>query len=279
MRSEGWPAPAKINRFLHIVGRREDGYHLLQTLFQFLDMQDELAFTVRDDGVIRPLYELKGVSVEQDLCVKAARLLQERSGCRLGADIELLKRLPMGGGIGGGSSDAATVLVALNHLWQLELDEDELADIGLMLGADVPVFVRGSAAWAEGVGDLLQPVEIDEPWCLLMIPEVSVSTQEVFTHPELTRDSPVIKIRDFLKRGGRNDCEAVVRNRYAEVDKAMLAVECFAKPCLTGTGACVFALFESRDAAQSACDALSDRQCVVTKVLNRSPLQQRLEGE
>jgi len=184
------PAPAKLNLMLHILGRRADGYHELQTLFQFLDYGDELSFSLRDDGQIRLHTDLPGVGHDSNLIVRAARLLQHESGCTLGADIELTKRLPMGGGIGGGSSDAATTLVGLDHLWRLDLGEDRLAELGLALGADVPVFVRGHAAFAEGVGERLQPVDLEEPWFLVLAPQVSVSTAEIFADPELTRNYP-----------------------------------------------------------------------------------------
>jgi 4-diphosphocytidyl-2-C-methyl-D-erythritol kinase len=203
------PAPAKLNLMLHILGRRADGYHELQTLFQFLDHGDRLGFALRDDGQIRLHTEIPGVAHDRNLIVRAARQLQQQSGCPLGADIWLDKQLPMGGGIGGGSSDAATTLLGLNHLWQLDWDEDRLAALGLGLGADVPVFVRGRAAFAEGVGEKLTPVELTEPWFLVAIPQVLVSTAEVFSDPELTRDTPPIKVRSLLEGGGRNDCQPV----------------------------------------------------------------------
>lgn len=183
------PAPAKLNLWLHIIGRRADGYHELETVFQFLDHGDELSFAVRDDGVIRLHTEIEAVPHDSNLIVRAARKLQEQSGSPLGADIWLTKVLPMGGGIGGGSSDAATTLLALAHLWQLDWDEDRLAALGLSLGADVPVFVRGHAAFAQGVGEQLTPVDPHEPWYVVLVPQVSVSTVEIFSHPQLTRDS------------------------------------------------------------------------------------------
>ncbi|HZX51641.1 MAG TPA: 4-(cytidine 5'-diphospho)-2-C-methyl-D-erythritol kinase, partial [Pseudomonas sp.] len=195
------PAPAKLNLMLHILGRRADGYHELQTLFQFLDFADELGFALRQDGEIQLHTPIDGVPHDSNLIVRAARSLQHASGTRLGADIWLDKRLPMGGGIGGGSSDAATTLLGLNHLWQLNWDQDRLAALGLSLGADVPVFVRGHAAFAEGVGERLTAVELDEPWFLVAIPQVFVSTAEVFSDPELTRDTPPIKVRSLLEGG------------------------------------------------------------------------------
>lgn len=192
------PAPAKLNLMLHILGRRADGYHELQTLFQFLEHGDELGFSLRQDGEIRLHTPIEGVAHDSNLIVRAAKRLQEASGTSLGADIWLDKRLPMGGGIGGGSSDAATTLLGLDHLWHTQLGEDRLAELGLALGADVPVFVRGRAAFAEGVGECLTPVELDEPWFLVAVPQVFVSTAEVFGSPELTRDTPPIKVRSLL---------------------------------------------------------------------------------
>lgn len=240
------PAPAKLNLFLHITGRRADGYHELQTLFQFLDHGDELQFAVREDGEIRLNTEIEGVPHDSNLIVKAARRLQEQSGCQLGADIWLDKRLPMGGGIGGGSSDAATTLLALNHLWQLGWDEDRLAALGLGLGADVPVFVRGRAAFAEGVGERLTPVELEEPWFLVVVPQVFVSTAEVFSDPELTRDTPPIKVRSLLGVDGLNDCQPVVEKRYPDVRNALIQLGKFTQARLTGTGACVFGSFPNK---------------------------------
>ncbi|QLC73857.1 4-(cytidine 5'-diphospho)-2-C-methyl-D-erythritol kinase [Pseudomonas sp. LPB0260] len=243
------PAPAKLNLMLHVLGRRADGYHELQTLFQFLDHGDQLGFALRDDGQIRLHTEISGVAHDSNLIVRAARQLQRQSGCPLGADIWLDKQLPMGGGIGGGSSDAATTLLGLNQLWQLDWDEDRLAALGLGLGADVPVFVRGRAAFAEGVGERLTPVELAEPWFLVAIPQVLVSTAEVFSDPELTRDTPPIKVRSLLEGGGRNDCQPVVQKRYPAVRNALILLNKFVPTRLTGTGACVFGSFPNRDDA------------------------------
>lgn len=243
------PAPAKLNLFLHITGRRADGYHELQTLFQFLDYADQLSFIPRQDGKIQLHTPIDGVDHESNLIVRAARLLQAHSGCRLGADIWLDKQLPMGGGIGGGSSDAATTLLGLDHLWQTRLDEDTLAELGLRLGADVPVFVRGHAAFAEGVGERLQPVQLSEPWFLVAVPQVFVSTAEVFNDPELTRNTPAIKVRSLLAGGGHNDCQPVVEKRYAEVRNALILLNKFVPAKLTGTGSCVFGSFPIRDEA------------------------------
>lgn len=243
------PAPAKLNLMLHITGRRADGYHELQTLFQFLDYGDELSFRLREDGQIRLLTELPGVDHDSNLIVRAARLLQRESGCALGADIQLTKRLPMGGGIGGGSSDAATTLVGLDHLWNTRLGEDRLAELGLNLGADVPVFVRGRAAFAEGVGERLQPVDLPEPWFLVIAPQVSVSTAEIFADPELTRNTPAITVRSLLAGGGHNDCQPVVEKRYPEVRNALSLLNKFVQARMTGTGACVFGSFPNEGEA------------------------------
>jgi len=256
----GWPAPAKLNLFLHITGRRADGYHRLQTVFQFLDFGDRLHFSVREDGRIRLLTPLPGVPPEQDLTVRAARLLQAQSGTALGADITLDKRLPLGGGLGGGSSDAATTLVALNRLWGTSFDEAALADLGLRLGADVPVFVRGRAAWAEGVGEQLTPVDLPESWYLVLCPPIQVSTAAVFSDLQLQRDCPPITIRDFLAgRSTRNVCEPVVRARYPEVDAALEALSAFGEARMTGTGACCFVAFDTQAAARDALDKLEAR--------------------
>lgn len=271
------PAPAKLNLMLHILGRRADGYHELQTLFQFLEYADELSFALRDDGQICLHGELSDVPHDSNLIVKAARQLQHASACRLGADIWLDKRLPMGGGLGGGSSDAATTLLGLNHLWQLDWDEDRLAALGLGLGADVPVFVRGHAAFAEGVGEKLTVVALEEPWFLVAIPQVLVSTAEVFSDPELTRDTPANKLRSLLEGGGRNDCQPVVQKRYAEVDNALILLNKFVPARLTGTGACVFGSFPNRDDADKVARQLpATLPCFVAQGRNVSMLQRKL---
>ncbi|MDH0102143.1 4-(cytidine 5'-diphospho)-2-C-methyl-D-erythritol kinase [Stutzerimonas stutzeri] len=252
------PAPAKLNLMLHITGRRADGYHELQTLFQFLDYGDELVLRPREDGQIRLLTELPGVDHDSNLIVRAARLLQRESGCALGADIQLTKRLPMGGGIGGGSSDAATTLVGLDHLWNTRLGEDRLAELGLNLGADVPVFVRGRAAFAEGVGERLQPVDLPEPWFLVIAPQVSVSTAEIFADPELTRNTPAITVRSLLAGGGHNDCQPIVEKRYPEVRNALSLLNKFVPASMTGTGACVFGSFPNEGEADKVRRQLPD---------------------
>ncbi len=272
------PAPAKLNLMLHILGRRADGYHELQTLFQFLDFGDELGFSLRNDGKICLHTPVDGVSHDSNLIVRAARLLQQQTGCTLGADIWLDKRLPMGGGIGGGSSDAATTLLGLNHLWQLHCSEDHLAALGLSLGADVPVFVRGHAAFAEGVGEKLQPVTLSEPWFLVAIPQVLVSTAEIFSDPELTRDTPPIKVRSLLEGGGRNDCQPVVQKRYSEVHNALILLNKFVPTRLTGTGACVFGSFPNQDDADKVARQLpATLPSFIAQGRNVSMLHRKLE--
>lgn len=272
-----WLAPAKLNLFLHITGVRPDGYHELQTVFQFLDFSDELQFQLREDGQICRVNDIPGVPEAEDLVVRAATLLKRETGCELGVDIRVQKNLPMGGGLGGGSSDAATTLVALNQLWGLSLDEDSLAALGLQLGADVPVFVRGQAAWAEGVGEHLQPVTLVEPWFVVLVPKVNVSTADLFNDPQLTRDATPIKIRGFLEGHGvdalSNVFEPVVRERYREIDEAITWLSGFSPARLTGTGACVFAAFNEASKAQEVAAQVEGRWGVfVARGCNRSPL-------
>jgi 4-diphosphocytidyl-2-C-methyl-D-erythritol kinase len=273
-----WPAPAKLNLMLRVLGRRPDGYHRLQTVFQFIDRCDLLHFEPRDDGSIRRVSDLADVSPEDDLVVRAACLLQERSGCRAGAGIWLDKRLPMGGGLGGGSSDAATTLVALNALWGTGLTVDDLTRVGLALGADVPVFVRGLAAWGEGVGEALSPVDLPEPWYLVVVPPCSVSTAAVFSDPDLTRNSPPITIADFLAGDDRNDCLPIAKARYRPVAQALDWLAGVARARLTGTGACAFASFPTLEEAAAAREQVIRRfDCFVARGLNRSPLLDRVQ--
>lgn len=276
--TRSWPAPAKLNLMLRVVGQREDGYHELQTVFQFIERQDELDFRLRDDGEIRLLSPAPGVPPETDLCYRSARALQQATGTRLGADITLHKRLPMGGGLGGGSSDAATTLVALNQLWDTGLAQTQLQSIGLRLGADVPIFIHGHAAWAEGIGEQFEPLEPPEHWYLILIPSCHVSTAEIFAQSDLTRHSPRIKIRDFLGGDSRNDCLPVVRRRHPQVAAALDWLNQYAAPRLTGTGACVFAAFDDEQQARAAHRALpANLEGFVTRGINRSPLLERLQ--
>lgn len=274
---DSWPAPAKINLFLHITGRRKDGLHELQTLFQFLNIGDSLHFLPRQDGQIRLLTEIPGVVAADNLVVKAARALQTASGTEQGVDISLDKRIPVGGGLGGGSSDAATTLVALNQLWQTGLDRAALARIGLALGADVPVFVHGRAVWAEGLGEQFSPAEPEEPWYVVLVPDCTVSTAEVFAAPELTRDCEPITIRNLLSGQAKNVCEPVVRKRYPEVAAALDWLASYAQARMTGTGACVFAAFATKSAAEEVLTARPDSlQGFVARGCNTSPLVTRL---
>ena len=293
--SKAWPAPAKLNLFLHITGRRADGYHLLQTVFQFINHCDWLYFTPRDDGVIQRLSDLPGVASEHDLTVRAARLLQGCATSLHGVDIRIDKHLPMGGGLGGGSSDAATTLVALNQLWGLHLPIERLAALGLQLGADVPVFIHGHAAWAEGVGEIMTPLTLPEPWYVVIVPPCQVSTRDIFSAPELTRDAPTLTIEGFLPAiglgssrwegwGGSNVCEPVVSQRYPAVAVALAWLR--KQPGatgtrMTGTGACVFAAFADESSARQtaqrlrreyAGDSAEGMQGFVARGMNRSPL-------
>lgn len=272
-----WPAPAKLNLFLHVTGRRADGYHELQTLFQLVDLADTIAIRVRADGAIERPEGPADVPAESDLAVRAALTLKAASRTPLGATLRALKRIPQGGGLGGGSSDAATTLLALNELWSCGLTSDDLAALGLPLGADVPVFIRGLSAWGEGVGERLTPVELPERWYLIIHPGCSVSTASVFQSPELTRNSPLITIRDFFESGGRNDCEPVVRRLCPEVGEALDWLGRFAPARLTGTGSCVFAAYESAIEAERLAARVPDRwKSAVARGLNASPVLGRL---
>lgn len=274
-----WPAPAKLNLMLRVIGRRADGYHQLQTVFQFLDRCDLITFAPRPAGRIERCNDLPGVAPERDLVIRAARLLQAAAGAHQGVAIDVDKRLPLGGGLGGGSSDAATTLVALDHLWGTGLGVDALAELGLRLGADVPVFVRGRAAWGEGVGEALVPIALPQPWYLVLVPGCEVSTAAVFGEPDLTRDSPPITIESFLAGEARNDCLAVVARRYPAVAAALEWLSDWGAARLTGTGGCVFASFATADAAQAALAQVpAEYSAFVARGLNRSPLREPLPG-
>jgi 4-diphosphocytidyl-2-C-methyl-D-erythritol kinase len=273
-----WPAPAKLNLCLHIVGRRADGYHLLQSAIQFIDLCDELRFFRRERGVIERIGGPAEVPAESDLVVRAARLLATKATAPVGVAIELTKRIPLQGGLGGGSSDAATVLVVLNRLWGLNLPVDELADLGMQLGADVPVFVRGRASWVEGIGEQLTPCDFPASLYLVVKPDAAVSTVGIFQAPELTRNSPITTIRAFLAGGGRNDCTPSVRGRYPEVAEALDWLEDFGEARLTGTGACVFAALPDERAAKAALARMPARWSgYIARGLNVSPLLERLQ--
>lgn len=283
-RARWWPAPAKLNLCLHVTGRRADGYHDLQTIFQLISLSDQLSFDLREDGrIVRLDYEgstaqsLRDVAEDQDLCVRAARALQTRSGVTAGVIIRIRKTIPVGGGLGGGSSDAATTLVALNALWACGLSTDELAAIGITLGADVPVFIRGRSGVGEGVGERLTPVELPNSWFVVIHPGVAVPTRDVFQAPELTRNSPVLTIPALLASGGRNDCEPVVRERYPEVAAALDWLGRYASARLTGTGSCLFARFASAAEAERVAARVPDVwRAYVVQGLAESPLLQVL---
>lgn len=281
-----WPSPAKLNLFLYITGRRADGYHQLQTLFQFLDYGDTLTIVPRQDDQIQLLTPVEGVPDEQNLIVRAARLLQQYCTAHAiatlprGADISIDKRLPMGGGLGGGSSNAATVLVALNELWQCGLSDDQLAEMGLTLGADVPVFVRGHAAFAEGIGEQLQPANPAEKWYLVAHPGVSIPTPVIFADAELKRDTPVRPLNALLQAPYANDCEPIARKRFREVEQLLSWLLQYAPSRLTGTGACVFAEFDSEPAAlQVLNQAPAWLRGFVARGVNVSPLHRIRSGQ
>jgi 4-diphosphocytidyl-2-C-methyl-D-erythritol kinase len=279
-----WPAPAKLNLFLHITGRRDDGYHLLQTLFQMLDYGDEIEFSMRDDGIIRRCSEHPGVDPEDDLTVRAARALQQAAAIPQGVDIRIDKRLPMGGGVGGGSSDAATTLVALNHLWQAGLSLQQLAEIGLQLGADVPVFVHGHSAFAEGVGEDLTPIDLPQPWFLVVKPPVHVSTAEIFNDPQLTRNCSAIKICDLQASAAAMDemsnvCEPIAKQHYPEIANLVDYLQRYGHARMTGTGACVFVAFDDEAEARKALDELPAKWSgFVARGKNVSPLHDKLNA-
>lgn len=271
-----WPAPAKLNLFLHVLGRRPDGYHLLQTAFQLIDLADTLTLSARADGEIRRIDPLPGLALADDLCVRAARALQIATGSRLGAEIALDKRIPIGGGLGGGSSDAATVLVALNEIWQTGLNDDDLAAIGLQLGADVPVFVHMHSAWAEGVGEVLQPIDLPDRIYVVLHPGVHVATPQIFAAPELTRDTPATTIPRFLSgEPTHNDLEPVVRARHREVDSALRWLSSRAPARMSGSGSCVFAAMADEVQAQAVAAACPEAwRAFVVRGLAQSPLRE-----
>ena len=272
-----WPAPAKLNLFLHVTGRRPDGYHELQTLFQLIDLCDSIGITLRADGQIVRMGGAEEVAPENDLVVRAACALRQARATRLGASLRIVKRIPIRAGLGGGSSDAATTLLVLNRLWGCDLPPAALAELGIQLGADVPVFLGGSSAWAEGRGEKLTPLELPLCWYLVICPGVSVSTATIFQAPELTRNSPLITIRGFFESGGHNDCEPVVCARFPEVRAALEWLSQSAPAHLTGTGSCVFAAFASEAAAREVAARVPQSWTgFVARGLNTSPVHERL---
>lgn len=276
-----FPAPAKLNLFLHVIGRRQDGYHLLQTVFRFLDFSDQLSFRLRADGMIKLHNPITGVPEDKDLCVRAAKLLKHKTGTGQGVDIFLQKQIPMGGGLGGGSSDAATTLLALNQLWELHLNRDRLLELGLQLGADVPVFIFGQNAFAEGIGEKLVAIELPPAWYLVLVPSVQVSTAEVFASKELTRNTIPIKIPPFSVWQGHNDLELVVCRTYPEVARCLEWLKRLENTTITamsGSGACVFAEFATGLAAQAAFEQIpGDMKGFVAKGLDCHPMYQSIE--
>lgn len=276
-----FPAPAKLNLFLHVIGRRQDGYHLLQTVFRFLDFSDQLSFRLRADGMIKLHNPITGVPEDKDLCVRAAKLLKHKTGTGQGVDIFLQKQIPMGGGLGGGSSDAATTLLALNQLWELHLNRDRLLELGLQLGADVPVFIFGQNAFAEGIGEKLVAIELPPAWYLVIVPSVQVSTAEVFVSKELTRNTIPIKIPPFSVWQGHNDLELVVCRTYPEVARCLEWLKRLENTTITamsGSGACVFAEFATELAAQTAFEQIpGDMKGFVAKGLDCHPMYQSIE--
>lgn len=277
MRKYRFPSPAKLNLFLYITGKLPNGYHELQTLFQFLDFGDEIEIEITTQSEIKLLNAVEGVATEENLIYRAAKLLQKQTACSQGAKIAVNKKLPMGAGLGGGSSNAATVLVALNHLWQTQLSLEQLAELGLSLGADVPIFVHGFAAFAEGVGEKLTPCKIPEKWYLVLKPDVAISTAAIFSHPDLPRNTPKRTLTVLLQSPWLNDCEKIVKDLYPEVDECLSWLIKYAPARLTGTGACVFAEFDCKDDALAAFQAMpSDYQGFVAQGQNISPLHQTL---
>lgn len=276
-----FPAPAKLNLFLHVVGRRQDGYHLLQTVFRFIDFSDQLSFKLRTDDVIKLHDPITGVPEEKDLCVRAAKLLKQKTETTLGVDIFLQKRIPMGGGLGGGSSDAATTLMALNQLWEVNLSRKQLLELGLQLGADVPVFIFGRNAFAEGIGEKLTAIELPSAWYLVLLPPVQVATAEIFASKELTRNTLPITIPPFSIWQGHNDLESVVCRSYPEVARCL---EWLKQPenttitAMSGSGACVFGEFATESAARTALEQIpDDMKGFIAKGLDCHPMHKLME--
>lgn len=268
-----FPAPAKLNLFLHVIGRRADGYHLLQTVFRFLDLFDEVGLRVTGDGAVRRVSPVRGVTEQDDLTLRAARLLQQFSGCRLGVEIDLVKRLPLGGGLGGGSSDAATTLIALNRLWSTGLSRDQLQALAVQLGADVPVFVFGRNAFAEGIGEDLRELQLGPAWYLVIVPQVTVSTAEIFAAPELTRNTKAIKIAAFSVDQGHNDLQPVACRRYPQIAHCLEWLQQYGKAAMSGSGASVFSPFDSAHSARAALQRMpAEMKGFVARGLDRHPL-------
>ncbi len=268
-----FPAPAKLNLFLHVTGRRADGYHLLQTVLRLLDYADEVGLRVTDDGAVRRVSQVPGVMEQDDLTLRAARLLKQISGCPLGVDIDLVKRLPVGGGLGGGSSDAATTLIALNRLWSIGLSVDQLQALAVQLGADVPFFVFGRNAFAEGIGEHLHALHLESAWYLVIVPQVTVSTAEIFAAPELTRNTKAIKIAAFSVDQGHNDLQPVACRRYPQIVYCLEWLKQFGNAAMSGSGASVFSPFASEYSARAALEQMpAGMKGFVARGLDRHPL-------
>lgn len=274
-----WPAPAKLNLMLQIVGQRSDGYHLLQTVFQIIDISDGLTFSQTDDGKISLEHVIPGINEEDDLTIRAAHLLKKETGYEGGVCISVEKKLPMGGGLGGGSSDAATVLVVLNELWQLKLSEAKLMELGLQLGADVPVFVKGNSVWAEGVGEILTKIQLPKSWYVIFKPPCHVDTGKIFSEKKLTRDSKSIRIADFNSGQISNDCTEVVKELYPDVKRSLSELSEYGEARLTGTGACTFVQFSEQASAQHAYDRLMGlgREVYIAEGLAVSSLHRQMD--
>jgi 4-diphosphocytidyl-2-C-methyl-D-erythritol kinase len=274
-----YPAPAKLNLFLHVVGRRADGYHLLQTAYRLIDCCDWLRFAPRSDAGVRLARNLPGVAESEELAVRAARLLQAETGATQGVDIDIEKHIPMGGGLGGGSSDCATTLAVLNRLWELNLAQERLAALALRLGADVPFFLFGGNAFAEGIGERLAPLDLSPAWYVVLVPPVSVSTGAIFAASELTRNSKTVKISSFSAGFGRNDLEPVVCRRHAEVAAHLAWLKQYGDARVTGSGACVFAEYATERKARSVLSRMpADFRGFAVRGLDRHPLAALLEG-
>ncbi len=268
-----FPAPAKLNLFLHVTGRRADGYHLLQTVLRLLDYADEVGLRVTDDGAVRRVSQVPGVMEQDDLTLRAARLLKQASGCPLGVDIDLVKRLPVGGGLGGGSSDAATTLIALNRLWSIGLSVDQLQALAVQLGADVPFFVFGRNAFAEGIGEHLHALHLESAWYLVIVPQVTVSTAEIFAAPELTRNTKAIKIAAFSVDQGHNDLQPVACRRYPQIVHCLEWLKQFGNAAMSGSGASVFSPFASEYSARAVLEQMpAGMKGFVARGLDRHPL-------
>ncbi len=278
LKSQTWLAPAKLNLFLHIVGQRNDGYHLLQTVIQFIDLCDQIRFAILDDRTIQRENTIVDIEQEEDLCIRAARLLQKTCSAQQGASINIQKVIPMGAGLGGGSSDAATTLLALNQLWDCGLDLRELEELGMQLGADVPIFIRGKACWVEGIGEQLTPIDLPESWYVVIFPNVHLDTKQMFSNPDLTRNCTPIKIRDFTQQYTRNVFEPIARRQQIEVERAFQWLNRYTPARLTGSGSAMFATCESQSQAQGiAEDCPAEWAAFVTKGCNYSPASLQCE--